>query len=128
MVLKRCYKCEKQKDLEMDFHKGATMCIDCRRGYDSARSQRLTVTKDTIQQLVGAIESLNEKVDYIIRRIDGLEMDASSDTESSSEEEVPKKKGVKKGKKKSKKDPSSSGENSSEEEVVPKKKEKSRRR
>src|SRR5690349_13173906 len=97
-TLKRCYKCKEHKH-PTDFHKGATMCVDCRKEYDFARSDRFSVRKDTVRELLITMELLSEKVDYIISRIDKMDIAALSNTETSSEEEKPLKKDTKKSKK-----------------------------
>lgn len=88
------------------------MCMACRSEYDSSRSSRTFVSKETIGILVDEISMLNSKVDFLIEKIAEMKMDEISNDTARIKKKSPKTKS--KSKKKSK---YISSEESSDEEI-----------
>ncbi|KAI1287185.1 hypothetical protein EDD11_010446, partial [Mortierella claussenii] len=69
--LKKCSRCKEMKDREEDFHRGASMCKECRREYDMERNSG--GSKELIASMRRAILELGERVEQLTKRVEELE-------------------------------------------------------
>jgi hypothetical protein len=76
--LKKCSRCKEMKNREDEFHRGASMCITCRKEYDMERNSG--GNKQLIMSMRKAILELGEQVEKLTQRVEELERNNVAET------------------------------------------------
>lgn len=91
-TIKRCYKCGEDKDRTKDYHKGTSMCKECRREKDRLRnlkkqeesltikledseSEELEQTQETIAKLTRKLEKLQPTITELTEKLEELALE-----------------------------------------------------
>lgn len=64
---RRCPRCGETKDSDKDFHKGTSMCRECRAAYDQERKQRANPRDPAIDILLETVTKMAKRMEIMER-------------------------------------------------------------